>query len=152
CGLLAATLDEDPDSIIARHALQWDSWIAQGHLGLALRDIDELPESLNIGKPFLRIQLLYRAGFTSRALEAIEQEYPLGEDADPAAVVNLAHIAQEAGGSTLAAKLLDQAISSLASYENLGLALRTAEAIDNPALEERVAQRLGTLFPDSPDL
>ena len=152
CGVLATMPVDDPESIIASRTPKWNQLLAKGGLGPVLKDIAELPAALDEEKPFLRIQMLNRAGLSARALEAIEHELEIKEHANPAAVVKIARIAEDAGASETATRLLDSAIESLVSHESLLLALATAQDTGNEQVEGRVAKRIAALFPQSPSL
>jgi hypothetical protein len=152
CGVLGARIDDAPFAVLASRVDQWDAWLSAGRLGAVLKDIDSLPAALNADKPFLRIQLLHRAGLHGQALAAIEDELQISADASPFSSVKLARIAADAGSSVLAARLLRPAIDDLTSREGLQLALATAADINNSELWDQVAARLQAMFPDSPSL
>ena len=152
CGVLATTTVDDPEAIIAAHTANWNEMLANGLLGPVLKDISELPPALDREKAFLRILMLDRAGLSSRALYSIEHELPMTEHPNSAAVVKLARIAEDAGASATAVRLLDTVIESITSHESLLLALATALDTGDDGVEDRVAKRLAAFFPDSPVL
>ena len=57
------------ETILSRRVDQWDQWIASGHAGLAIRDVDALPASFDDQKPFLRVQLMHKAGLLKTKAE-----------------------------------------------------------------------------------
>ncbi len=152
CGVMGSSRDEDPAAILAAHVDLWDVWIREGRLGRVLRDVEQLPPSLADQKAFLRIQLMHRAGHRPQALQAIREEMASGRKLDAPSRVKLARIAQDANASRLASEVLGSAVDELVSLEDLESALATAHDTGSAQLEQRVAGRLATLFPDSPGL
>jgi len=152
CGLLGAEFKEGPQAIIPRQVDKWNSLVKEGRLGAVLKEINDLPSSCDAEKPLLRVQLIHRAGLSERALATIENEIKETEGASPFSVAQLARIAQDAGSSVLAAKLLNSAIDGLRSLEELEMALGTADEIGDADVEQRIAARLEALFPHSPGL
>lgn len=149
CGVMGSSSDEDPETILAARVDQWDAWIRQGRLGQALQGVEALPSSLDPQKAYLRIQLLYRAGHLEQALQAIRERLNLNSDLDSSSRVKLARVAQDANASGLAAELLSPAIDGLDGREDLESALATARDGRLTDIEERIAARLGALFPGS---
>jgi len=147
CGVMGAADDNRPETILARHVDTWDRWIAEGRVGRVLRDVNELPTTLNSEKPFLRVQLLHKAGLRLEALAAIRSEFLSRGHLDPSSRVRLARIAGDAGASRLARELLEPCITHLDSREELESALRTAEASGSNELQQKLANRLETRFP-----
>ena len=80
CGVIGSSNEEDPDSILTGRVDEWDTWIREGRLGRALRDIENLPAKFEGNKPYLRIQMLYRAGHLPQALQAIREEIATGRE------------------------------------------------------------------------
>ena len=152
CGVLGSSREEDADSILAARVDQWDAWIRQGLLGRALRDVDQLPSKLDSNKCYLRIQLLHKAGHLPQALQAIREEVASGRKLDVHLRVKLARIAQDANASGLAKELLGPAVDQLESREELESALATALDVGAEELEERIAERLGEVFPGAQSL
>ncbi len=152
CGVMGSSSDDDSETILALHVDQWDAWIRLGRLGQALRGVDALPSSLDRQKPFLRIQLYYRAGHLEHALQAIRELLQTVPTLDAAARVKLARIAKDANASWLAEELLAPIVDGLDSREDLESALATARDTNLNGVEERTAARLGTLFPGSASL
>ncbi|MHB8271991.1 CHAT domain-containing protein [Bradyrhizobium sp.] len=152
CGVLAGGKDEDPEIFLAQHVGQWDAWVRGGRLGRALRDLEQLPQSLVNQKALLRIQLMHRAGHFPQALQAIREEMRPGRELDVTMRVKLARFAQDANASRLAAEVLDPAVSELDRLEELESALMVAHDIGSSELEQRVADRMTALFVDSPGL
>ena len=152
CGVMGSSRDKDPGTILTAHVHQWDAWIRQGRLGRALRDVEQLPQSLADQKTFLRIQLIHRAGHRSQALQAIREEMAFCRKLDAFSRVKLARIAQDANASKLAGELLESAVDELDNLEYLESALATARETGTAELEQRVAERLAFLFPESAGL
>jgi hypothetical protein len=149
CGVMGSSSDEDPETILAARVDQWDAWIRQGRLGQALKSVEALPPSLDPQKAYLRIQLLYRAGYLEQALQSIRERLSLNSDLDSSSRVKLARVAQDANAYGLAAELLSPAIDGLDGREDLESALATARDGRLTDIEERIAARLGALFPGS---
>ncbi len=152
CGVMGSSSEDSPDSVIATRVDQWDAWLREGRLGQALRDIEQLPANLDSSKPFLRIQVLNKAGHFLEALQAIRHEIEFGHELDAQVRVKLAKIAQDASASRLALEILAPAILELHSLEYLEIALATVQDADSIELEEKVAERLNALFPGRPGL
>lgn len=150
CGVMGSCSEDSPDTILATRVDQWDAWIREGHLGKALRDIEQLPVSLDSHKSFLRIQVLHKAGHFPQALQAIRQEIELVPELDAQTRLKLARIAQNANASILAIEILSPAISKLKHQEELESALNTARDAGTVQLADEIADRLQVLFPKSP--
>lgn len=103
-------------------------------------------------KPYLRIQVLHKGGLFPQALEAIRAEIAPDHKLDVSARVRLARIAQDANASRLANEILAPALEGLENREELESALATVYKTGAADLEERVARRLGELFPGSSSL
>ena len=145
-------MENDPSIYLSEHVDLWDSWIRDGRLGQALKDLDTLPKSLEAHKAFLKVQLLHKAGHYEQALDLIRTELDLDARLNGNARVKLARIAEDANASGLAAELLAPAIETLDNREDLESALATAEEIGAMALEVHAAERLQALFPGSASL
>ena len=152
CGVMGWTSEDDPNSSIAERLDQWDAWIRAGLLGRTLSDIDQLPAKCDESKPYLRIQVLHRAGQFPQALQSIREITALGCQMDASLRVKLARIAQATNASNLAAEILAPAVNELDSREDLESALATAHNLGSTQLELAVAERLGNLYPGSPGL
>jgi hypothetical protein len=70
--VLGSELVEDYDAVLATKVDGWDRSLSEGRLGPVLKSIDELPAAMDAQKPFLRIQMLHRAGLHGPALDEIE--------------------------------------------------------------------------------
>ena len=70
-GVVGATIDNHLDTLLAEQEQIFSGRIADGRMGAVMSAIDRLPSSLDSEKPFLRIQLLHRAGLVGQALEKI---------------------------------------------------------------------------------
>lgn len=149
CGVMSAEDEKRGETILSRRVDQWDQWIASGHAGLAIRDVDALPASVDDQKPFLRVQLMHKAGLRLQALEAIRTEFLPRDDLNPSTRTRLALIAEAANASRLAADLLAPAIDALDMLEDLESALGTLTSADAPELANRVAERLEARLPGS---
>lgn len=147
CGVMGMTRANDPEDILADHVDQWESWIRSGYLGRTLRDVEQLPDDLAHEKPFLRIQMLHRAGHFLPALEAIRNEIANSPNIDVQMRIRLARIAQDANASRLAIEILSPVISILEGYEDLERALSIAYDAGASQVEEIVAARLDGVFP-----
>lgn len=147
-GVMGSTFADDPNALIAEYAEQWNAWLSEGRLGRVLKSIDALPSALDSEKPFLRVQMLHRAGLFGPALEAIEA-LPVAEDSKPFALVKIAQIAADAGASRLAARYLGYAVNQLDTLEDLELALATVADIADRDVEEKIITQFERLFPDS---
>ena len=141
----------DSDSIVAGRIDQWDAWIRAGHLGRALRDIEQLPAATTTS-PISASRCFHKAGHFPQALQAIREEIASGRTLEASARVTLARIAQDANASRLANEILAPAVDELDSREDLESALATAHDTGSAELEERVAGRLAAMFPGSPGL
>lgn len=147
-GVLGADSIDSVEANLAEKGIEWSRYLAEGRLGAVMRSIEGLPSSVESEQPFLRVQMLHRAGFHAQALKAIEAS-TLDGDANPHALAKMAEIAVDAGADFLATKLLDQAVEELAIPEVLELALATAGRIHDERVENRLAVRLEQLYPDS---
>jgi hypothetical protein len=145
-GVLGGDSTNTLEGIVADKSAEWTRYLAEGRLGAVWKSIEGLPPSVETEKPFLRIQMLHRAGFHGQALEAIEA-LPLDGDPNPHALVKLAEIAVDAGADFLAIRLLGQAVDELDTPEALELALATAGRTSDKRLEDRFAARLEQLHP-----
>ena len=152
CGVMGSSNDQDLWPILSERVGRWDQWIREGYLGKALREIQELPPLFDMHKSFLRIQMLHKAGFFSESLGAIREELMGGSKMDASSRVKLARIAQDANASRLASELLSPAVDQLDSMEDLQSALATARDSGYGELEERIASRLDSAFPNSPGI
>jgi hypothetical protein len=103
-GVMNAGSEASADTILTRRIGQWDAWIRTGHVGLALKDIDDLPPKLDDQKAFLRVQLLLKAGLTPQALAEVREHFLAGNPSS-ATRVRLALIAEQASASNLARDL-----------------------------------------------
>ncbi|MCP1203723.1 CHAT domain-containing protein [Acetobacter oryzoeni] len=149
CGVMGACGIDDPETVLAQHVDRWDKWITEGRLGVALKDVEALPTKFDSQKPFLRIQLMSRAGRNLDALASIREEVEIDRNLDARSRTKLARIAQHANASALAIKLLEPAIAQL---DNLGLltsALDTAQDANAPKLVTQAIERLTSLYPES---
>lgn len=147
CGVMGETSETYGEPVIGKRVDQWDRWISEGHVGLALRDITALPDSIDSQKPFLRIQIMAKAGLTLQALAAIRAELEEHHDFDPPSRVRLARIAANAGADRLAGELLSPVRDKLHGREDLESALKTLEGTGPEDLADDVATRLEALFP-----
>lgn len=147
CGAMGATSRSNLETIVTPRAAQWDRWIAEGKVGLALRDVDAMPNEVDPHKAFLRVQLLHKAGLHLEALAAIRSELMVRGVDDPYARVRLARIATDAGASGLARELLEPCIDKLESREDLESALGTLRSIGADALEKQAADLLEARYP-----
>ena len=147
-GVMGSTADESAEAILARRVDAWDQWIATGQAGRALADVDALPPVTDDQKPFLRVQLLHKAGLRLEALALIRSEFLARDDIDPSTRVRLGRIAEDAGAARLAGELIAPCIDALESREDLESALGTLEHRDE-ALAVRIATRLEARFPDA---
>jgi hypothetical protein len=152
CGVMGSSNDQDPWTILAERVGRWTQWVREGYLGRALREIQELPPAFDVNKPFLRIQMLHRAGLFNESLRAIREELTSVRQIDPSLRVKIARIAQDANASRLASEVLSPAVDQLESVEDLESALATAEDTGCVELEEQVASRLAVVFPNSPGI
>ncbi|WP_439549056.1 CHAT domain-containing protein [Falsiroseomonas sp.] len=150
CGVLGSSNEADLGTVLTARAGQWDTWIREGRVGQALREIDDLPPSFDGQKAFLRIQMLHRAGLLPEALRAIRHEMSPERKLDASSRVKLARIAQDANASLLASEVLGPTVSELNYQEDLESALATAHDTGSAELEEKFAARLAKLFPGSP--
>jgi hypothetical protein len=144
-GLVAGEMADSMESILGDRLDRWDQLIAEGRIGVVIRDIEALDLSSE-EKAFLRTQVFHRGGLHGQALEEIEK-YPINATG-PFVLAKLARIASDAGATFLAAQFLRPAIEGLNNVEGLALALDTASKISEPDLEARAAARLEKLFPE----
>lgn len=151
-GLVGSQIENDPNAILAGKTEDWNNWLAEGRLGAVLKSIDTLPSALDAEKPFLRIQVLHRAGLHGQALDEIERHLKSSNEPNPLALVGLARIATDAGAAVLSSRLLGRAVGDLDTIEALESALAVADDIDDRALQEMIAARLDRLFPGSATL
>lgn len=147
-GVMGSTADESAEAILTRRIDAWDQWIALGQAGRALADVDALPPVTDSQKPFLKVQLLHKAGLRLEALALIRSEFLSRDNFDPSTRVRLGRIAEDAGAARLAGELIGPCIDSLESREDLEAALSVLEHRDE-ALAARVAARLEARFPKS---
>jgi len=152
CGVMVSTWEDSPSSILAKRQDQWDAWILEGRLGQVLRDIESLPPKLESNKPYLRIQMLYKAGLFLEALESIRKLIAQSPKLNASMRVKLARIAQSANASRLAEEILSNSIPQLQSQEDLESALATARDAGSTELENEVVKRLTVFYPGSPGL
>ncbi|CRI67020.1 hypothetical protein THIOKS13330026 [Thiocapsa sp. KS1] len=152
CGVLGSSSADDPESILAARVDQWDVWIREGRLGRTLSDIEQLPAKLDANKPYLRIQVLYKAGFSVQALEEIHVAIALNRELDASSRVKLAWIAQDANAARLASEILAPVVDDLSNREDLESALATAHGVGSELLENKIAERLARMYPGSPGL
>lgn len=145
-GVMGSTADESAETILTRRVDDWDRWIALGQVGRALTDVNALPPVIDVEKPFLRVQLLHKAGLRLEALTLIRSEFLARDDLEPSVCVRLGRIAKDAGAARLAGELIAPCIDALESREDLESALGTLEHLDE-ALATRVAARLEDHFP-----
>jgi hypothetical protein len=148
-GVIGAIIDNHLDTLLAEQEQVFGRRVADGRLGAVMSAVDRLPSALDSEKPFLRIQLLHRAGLIGQALEGIEGVLDSARKFNPSALVKLAIIARQGGGLVLAARLLRLALDDLDSSEMLSLALDTADGIGESDLAARLAARLAKLYPDA---
>ena len=149
---MGSSSEDTPESILNTRLDQWDAWIREGRLGQVLRDIEQLPANLDSQKPYLRIQVLHKAGQFPEALQAIRREIVIDLELNAPMRVKLARIAQDANASKFAVEILSPAIAKLHSREDLESAFATAQDAGSDELEAKAAERLNALFPGSPRL
>jgi hypothetical protein len=149
CGFVSSTSEGSPEHVLSMKVDQWNAWIREGRLGQVLRDIDHLPTALDQSKPYLRIQMLHKAGHVPQALQAIREYITSGARLEQPIRVKLARIAQDANASALATQILSPAVEELNSCEDLESALATAHDAGSAELEEKLAARLEAMFPAS---
>lgn len=147
-GVMGSTAEESVEVILARRVDVWDRWIALGQAGRALADVDALPPVTDPQKPFLRVQLLHKAGLHLEALALIRSEFLTRDELDPSNRVRLGRIAEDAGAAQLARELIAPCIDALENREDLESALSTLEHRDE-ALATRIATRLEARFPNA---
>lgn len=147
-GVMGSTTDESAEAILARRVDAWDQWIALGQAGRALADVEALPPVTDAHKPFLKVQLLHKAGLRLEALALIRSEFLARDNLDPSTRVRLGRIAEDAGAARLAGELIGPCIDLLESREDLEAALRALEH-RNQGLAARVAVRLEARFPNA---
>lgn len=147
-GVIGSTADESAETIVTKRVDAWDRWIALGQAGRALADVDALPPVTDPQKPFLRVQLLHKAGLRIEALALIRREFLARDELDPSTRVRLGRIAEDAGAAQLAAELIAPCVDALESREDIESALGTFEHRDD-ALAARIATRLGARFPNA---
>ncbi|MFT4118346.1 CHAT domain-containing protein [Bradyrhizobium sp.] len=144
-GLFGGEMLDSTEAILGDNTAKWDQLIAEGRIGVIIRDIEALdlnPEE----KAFQRVQVFHRGGLHGQALEELER-YPINATG-PFVLTKLARIAADAGADFLSIKFLEPAIDGLNNVEGLALAVDTAAKISEPDLEARAAARLETLFPE----
>jgi len=147
-GVMGSTAEESAETILAQRVDAWDQWIALGQAGRALADVEALPPVIDGQKPFLRVQLLHRAGLRLEALALIRSEFLARDELDASTRVRLGRIAEDAGAAQLAAELIAPCVDALESREDLESALGTFEHRDD-ALAARIATRLEARFPNA---
>ena len=147
-GVVGSSADQRAETIISRRVDEWDRWIAAGHVGRALSDVDALPPVANSQKAFLKLQLMHKAGLRLEALALIRSEFLTRDSLDASTRVRLGRIAETAGAARLAAELIEPCIEELESREDLESALGTFEDRD-VALADRIAARLESRFPQA---
>ncbi len=147
-GVVGSTVDNNTDVILAQHVGAWDEWISLGQVGRVIADVDSLPTIMDAQKPFLKAQLLHKAGLRIEALAFIRSEFLSRDDLDPSTRVRLGGIAVDAGAKRLASELIETIIDDLESCEDLEAALDTLERCDQ-TLATRAAARLIALYPDA---
>lgn len=147
-GVMGSTAEESAETILAQRVDAWDQWIALGQVGRALADVEALPPVIDAQKPFLRVQLLHRAGLRLEALALIRSEFLVRDELDASTRVRLGRIAEDAGAAQLAAELIAPCVDALESREDLESALGTFEHRDD-ALAARIATRLEARFPNA---
>jgi hypothetical protein len=140
-GVLGGDTPDSPEAMLAARVDQWARWLAEGRLGPVLNSINALPSSFDPEKPFLRIQMLHRAGLHGQALEAIEDYLSVNVEPNSFALAKLGRIAADAGAMILAARLLHRAIDKLDTREALEFAYRTADNLDDGDLRDRITAR-----------
>lgn len=147
-GVVGSTADESAEAVITQRIDDWERWVARGQAGRALADVDALPPVADAQKPFLKVQLLHKAGLRLEALTMIRTELLARSDLDPSTRVRLGRIAEDVGATRLAAELIGSCIDALESREDLEAALSTFEHCDQD-LADRIAERLEARFPNA---
>ncbi len=149
CGVFGGRDDDSTASILSLQADVWDAWIGEGRVGKALQDVEALPKRFNRMKPFLRLQLLHKAGQREEAAKAVRELLDLDADLDPTARAKLALVAQDNGAPALARRALEPALEALETREALEIAFDVARRWDDPSAADRIAERLEANFPQS---
>ena len=74
CGVLTATIDADPDELIAQYGDEWLANAKAGRVGDVIASIEALPFSMDAHKGALKAQMFHRAGLAIQAVEIVRQE------------------------------------------------------------------------------
>lgn len=124
---------------------EWQKLLDEGRVGAALKSVQALPAPFEKSKPYLRVQLLYRAGLIGQALDEIE-----ALDIDSATVdatLKLAQIAAEAGGLVISRQLLERCLPQLVSLPDYEVAMEVAQLLGSDQLLNQIEFRYQTRYP-----
>jgi hypothetical protein len=149
CGVVGLRTPQGTAQVVAHHVDRWFALIAEGRVGVVLKEIET---NLLLGtddKALLRVQMLSKAGLHSEALLEIDSVADGHDKPDVDVLVKLARIAEDGDASTLANRLLSPIIEDIYGHEALTIALTVAIDIESSLLETRAMNRLEKLFPSS---
>ena len=124
---------------------EWQKLLDEGRVGSALKSVQALSAPFEKSKPYLRVQLLYRAGLIGQALDEIE-----ALDIDSATVdvtLKLAKIAAEAGGLVISRQLLEQCLPQLVSLLDYEVAMEVAQLLGSDQLLNQIEVKYQTRYP-----
>lgn len=149
CGVVGTGAQDDPMAVLTKHIDRWLAMLATGRLGPVLKEIEAQDTLREQEKLLLRIQILHRSGLPMEALQGISEALQQKSELHPANALRLARIAEDAGASALAKRLLQQTSTKLEKQESLEFALAIAFDIGDPTLLEEIASLLEALYPSS---
>ncbi|MBX3710534.1 MAG: CHAT domain-containing protein [Lysobacter sp.] len=138
-------------AVLAEHASRWTAMAVSGQMEKALGELAELdidPEY----KMQLEVQLLSRGNDPERTRHSLLAYLATKPEIPPELSVRFGRIAQRSGDAETAMVLFREGLDKVADRALLEAMLQSCGSFTDPNLEERIYERLSTLFPDSPEL
>lgn len=129
----------------AEKLAEWQKLLDEGRVGPALKSVQDLSEVFEKSKPYLRVQLLYRAGLIGKALDEAE-----ALDIDSAAVdtiLRIAKIAAEAGGLVISRQMLERCLPQLVSIPDYEVGMEVAQLLESDQLLDQIEAMYRTRYP-----
>lgn len=141
---------EDPRAVDEKMIGRFDEWVGRVERGDIVSVLDEIDSEDRLAasaKEFCKVQVLYKGGRTTRALELLR---PLNTDTTPTDLkLKLATVAMSAEDLELAKCLLESTADGLRDLDTNELALELSQSLNSPSIARQTSDWLARHFPES---
>lgn len=141
---------EDPRAVDDKMIGRLDEWVGRverGDIVSVLAEIDSQDRLAASAKELCKVQVLYKGGRASRALELLR---PLNTDSAPTDLkLKLATVAMAAEDPDLARRLLESSAGGLRELDTNELALELSQSLNSPPIARQTSDWLARHFPGS---